>query len=78
MGIWYPPLKLNFDFIRDIAPVGGIIRVPPFRPSIGASQDGPRTHRPCQGQSGQSQHGIRRHWSSNARGRGVIQLHGRD
>ena len=54
--------KLNFNFIRDIAPVarhhpraqchGGQSIVP--------GQDGSRVHRLCQGQSGQDQHGVGR------------------
>ena len=45
--------KLNFNFIRDIAPVAGIIRVPQRHggESIGSGQDGSRVHRLRQGQS---------------------------
>ena len=55
--------KLNFNFIRDIAPVAGIIRVPARHggQSIGSGQDRSRVHRLCQGQSGQDQHGVGRH-----------------
>ena len=55
--------KLNFNFIRDIAPVASIIRVPLVMvvQSIGSGQDGSRVHRLCQGQSGQDQHGVGRH-----------------
>ena len=55
--------KLNFNFIRDIAPVAGIIRASVCHggQSIGSGQDGSRVHRLCQGQSGQDQHGVARH-----------------
>ena len=55
--------KLNFNFIRDIAPVAGIIRAAQCHggESIGSGQDGSRVHRLCQGQSGQDQHGVGRH-----------------
>ena len=57
--------KLNFNFIRDIAPVAGIARVP-YRhggPSIVSGQDGSRVHRLRQSQSWQDQHGVGRHRS---------------
>ena len=49
--------KLNYNFIRDIAPVAGIIREPHRGggASIISGQDGPRVHRLRQGQSGQGQ-----------------------
>ena len=52
--------KLNFNFIRDIAPVAGIIRGPLRHggESIGSSQVGSRVHRLRQGQSRQDQHGV--------------------
>ena len=55
--------KLNFNFIRDIAPVAGIIRaaVRHGGESIGSGQDRSRVHRLRQGQSRQDQHGIGRH-----------------
>ena len=55
--------KLNFNFIRDIAPVAGIIRVPTCHggESIGSGQDGSRVHRLRQSQSRQDQHGVGRH-----------------
>ena len=55
--------KLNFNFIRDIAPVAGIIRAALRHggQSIGSGQDGSRVYRLCQGQSGQDQHGVARH-----------------
>ena len=46
--------KLNFNFIRDIAPVAGIMRVPNVmvvNPSFPA-ENGSRIHRLCQGKSG--------------------------
>ena len=57
--------KLNFNFIRDIAPVAGVTRV--------AKRDGEsiRSFQPrrssefialCQGQSGQNQYGVGRRW----------------
>ena len=52
--------KLNFNFIRDIAPVAGIIRVPHVmvvNPSVPAKTRS-RVHRLRQGQSGQDQHGV--------------------
>src|SRR5262245_39975426 len=50
--------RLNFHFIRDIAPVAGISQAPLI--SIGPGQDVFRIHRPCQGQSRQGQHGVGR------------------
>ena len=60
--------KLSFNFIRDIAPVAGIIRVPnsPGGPSIVSGQDPSRVHRLRQGQSGQDQHGVGRHRNRDA------------
>ena len=54
--------KLNFNFIRDIAPVAGIIARSQRHggQSVGSGQDGSRVHRLCQGQSGQDQHGVGR------------------
>ena len=54
--------KLNFNFIRDIAPVAGIVRAAQRHggQSVGSGQDGSRVHRLCQGQSGQDQHGVGR------------------
>ncbi len=54
--------KLNFNFIRDIAPVASI---DPHAhrhggQSIVSGQNGSRVHRLCQGQSGQDQHGVGR------------------
>ena len=54
--------NLNFNFIRDIAPVAAssacplVMVVHPIR----SGQDGSRIHRLCQGQSGQDQHGVGR------------------
>ena len=58
--------KLNFNFIRDIAPVAGIIRgaLRHGGQSIGSGQDGSGVHRLCQGQSRQDQHGVARHRNS--------------
>ena len=54
--------KLNFNFIRDIAPVASIIAHALCHggESIVSGQDGSRVHRLCQGQSGQDQHGVGR------------------
>jgi tripartite-type tricarboxylate transporter receptor subunit TctC len=55
--------KLSFNFIRDIAPVASIHREPflvEVNPSV-PIKDGPRTHRLCQSQSRQHQHGVGRH-----------------
>jgi hypothetical protein len=54
--------KLNFNFIRDIAPVAGIMRVPmvmEVNPSFSAKTVSEFIAL-CQGQSGQNQHGIGR------------------
>ena len=55
--------KLNFNFIRDIAPVASIIAqsLRHGGESIGSGQDRSRVHRLCQGQSRQDQHGVGRH-----------------
>ena len=53
--------KLSFNFLRDIAPVAGIISIPyvmAVNPSV-PSEDGSRVHRLCQGQPGQDQPGDR-------------------
>src|SRR5262249_41379761 len=56
--------KLNFNFIRDIAPVAGIFSCTQRDGSapIGSGQDGSRVHRLRQGQSGQDHHGVSRRW----------------
>ena len=56
--------KLNFNFIRDIAPVAGIVRVPNVMVvhPIVSGQDGSRVHRLRQGQFGQDHHGVSRRW----------------
>jgi Tripartite tricarboxylate transporter family receptor len=59
--------KLNFNFIRDITAVAGIVRVPSVmvvHPCSG--HDRPRVHRLCQGQSRQGQHGIGRQWGAGS------------
>ena len=55
--------KLNFNFIRDIAPVASIIDVTARHggKSIVSGQDRSRVHRLCQGQSGQDQFGVGGH-----------------
>jgi tripartite-type tricarboxylate transporter receptor subunit TctC len=46
--------RVNFNFVRDIAPVASIVRVPNVMEVkfIGSGQHGSRVHRLCQGQSG--------------------------
>ena len=54
--------KLNFNFIRDIAPVAGLVRFPyvmVVNPSVPAKTRS-RIHRLCQGQPRQNQHGVGR------------------
>ena len=66
--------KLNFNFIRDIAPVAHHARAPSHGgQSIGSRQDGPGIHRLRQGQSGQDQHGVRGHRNHSPCGRRIIQ-----
>ena len=52
--------KLKYKFIRDIAPVAGIIRqsLRHGGEPIGSGRDRSRTHRLRQGQSRQAQHGV--------------------
>ena len=57
--------KFNLNFSRDIAPVAGIVRVPDVMvANPGSSEDRPRVHRLCQGQSGQAHYGVG--WQRNA------------
>ena len=67
--------KLNFNFIRDIAPVAGISRDALCHggESLGSSQDGSRVHRLRQGQSRQDQHGVGRHRVRTSYGRRTVQ-----
>jgi tripartite-type tricarboxylate transporter receptor subunit TctC len=54
--------KLSFNFLRDIAPVSGIISIPLImvvNPSF-PGEDNFRVDRLCQGQPGQGQHGVGR------------------
>ena len=54
--------NLNFDFLRDIAPVAGIARPAGHgREPVVSGQDRSRIHRLRQGQSGQDQIGVGRH-----------------
>ena len=59
--------KLNFNFIRDIAPVASIIRVAKRDggQSVVSGQDRSRVHRLRQGQSGQDQYGVGRQRKSS-------------
>ena len=55
--------KLNYNFLRDIAPIAGIFRVPNVmvvHPSV-PGKDRSRVYRLCQGKSGQDQYGVARH-----------------
>jgi tripartite-type tricarboxylate transporter receptor subunit TctC len=66
--------RLNFNFIRDIAPVAGINReahVMVVTPSVPAKTV--PVHRVRQGHSGQDQHGIGRQWNSLPCGRRTVQ-----
>ena len=60
--------KLNFDFIRDIAPVASVMRFPlvvvvhPLVPVKTVPE-----FVACQGQSGQAQHGLRRYRGPSTR-----------
>ena len=67
--------NLNFNFIRDIAPVAGISRVAQRHggQSVVPGQDGSRVHRLRQSQSGQDQHGLGRHRHRAASGRRAVQ-----
>ena len=58
--------KLSFNFIRDIAPVAGIMRTPNVMVvrSVVPREDGPGVHRLCQGQTRQDQHGLGRQRTS--------------
>ena len=67
--------KLNYNFIRDIAPVAAIIRLPlvlvlnPLR----SSEDPSGIHCPCEGQSWQTQLRVGRQWQHTSRGRRTVQ-----
>jgi hypothetical protein len=66
--------RLNFNFIRDIAPMAGINReahVMVVTPSVPAKTV--PVHRVRQGHSGQDQHGIGRQWNSLPCGRRTVQ-----
>ena len=71
--------KLTFNFIADIAPVASVVRLAARLGSeCGVSgQIGRGTHRLCQGQSRQDQHGVERHRGYAAYGRRVVQTDGR-
>ena len=57
--------NLNFNFIRDIAPVASVSRSVRHGGQSGVSgQHRRRIHRLCQGQSRQDQHGVGRHRQS--------------
>ena len=67
--------NLNFDFIRDIAPIAGLIRVPNVmvvHPSVPAKTVS-RVHRPCQSQPRQDQRGLERHRDHAAHRRRAVQ-----
>ena len=51
--------KLNFNFIRDITPVAGLVSIPHYHigQSVVSRHDSSRTHRLCQGKSRQGHYG---------------------
>ena len=67
--------KLNFNFIRDIAPVARIVRLSLCHggESFGSCQDASRVHCLCQGQSRQNQYGVGRHRDLSACQRRTVQ-----
>ena len=67
--------KLNFNFVRDIAPVAGVIRVPMvvLVHPVGAGADAGRIHRLRQSQSGKGQHGLGRQRQRAAHGGRAVQ-----
>ena len=71
--------KLNFNFIRDIAPVASIMphALRHGGQSVGSGQDRSRVHRLCQGQSGQDQLGVGRHRDATHMCRRAVQDDGR-
>ena len=70
--------KLNFNFVRDIAPVATFNRVPNVMTVIQGhrGEDGRRLHRLCEGQSRQGEHGVIRQRHLGAYVRRVV--HGDD
>ena len=56
--------RLNFNFIRDIAPVAGLISRSPGDggASIGSGQNGAGVHRLCQSSPGNDQYGVGGQW----------------
>ena len=70
--------KLNFNFLRDITPIAGIISIPFIMvvgPSFGA--DSFRVYCLCQRQSGQGQHSVGRQWNGRPFVWGAVQDDGR-
>ena len=72
--------KLNYDFIRDTAPVAGIMvvaNVMEVHPSLPVkTRSG--VHRLCQSQPWQDQHGIGRRRNHTPRLRRIVQVYDRD
>ena len=71
--------KLNYNFIRDIAPVAGIATAPlvmEVHPSVPAKTV-PEFIAYAKANPGQDQHGIAWHWKHAALGRRAVQHHGR-
>ena len=70
--------NLDFNFIRDIAPVASFARVGGVMQVIfGSGEDGSRVHRLRQGQSGQDQPGVSRAGKRTGPLGRVVQEHGR-
>ena len=72
--------KINYNFLRDIVPVAGVIRIPirPGGESGGPGQDGSRTDRFRQGQFGKDQLGIVWHRHQQSSDRRAVQDDGWD
>jgi tripartite-type tricarboxylate transporter receptor subunit TctC len=67
--------KLNFNFLRDIAPIAGILSVP-FIMAVGPSFPAKTVSEflaYAQRQSGQGQHGVGRQWNGRTFVRGAVQ-----
>src|SRR5262249_11704693 len=66
--------RLNFNFVRGIAPVAGLVSVPIVTgQSIVSCQDRSGTHRLCQGQSRQGRYGVALQWHATPFGGRAVQ-----